>query len=61
VSSTIGDARLVEEIKLLRAQKVAENGLRGRLSILFSKRLKELKRASHVLEGKKQTKKRKSL
>ena len=61
VFSTIGDARLAEDIKLLRAQEVAGNDLRGRLSLLVSKRLKELKSASHVLEGKKQAKKRKSL
>lgn len=61
VSSTIGDSRLAEDIKLLRAQKVGGNDLRDRLSLLVSKRLKELQSASHVLEGKKQTKKRKSL
>jgi len=60
MSSTIGDARLAESIKLLRAQKASGNDLRGRLSLLVSKRLKELKSASNVLEGKKQTKKKKA-
>jgi hypothetical protein len=58
MSSTIGDARLAEDIRLLRLQKVAGSSLRNHLSLLVSKRLKELKIASNVIEGKKQTKKK---
>lgn len=61
MSSTIGDAQLAEDIKLLRVQKVAGSSLRNHLSLIVSKRLKELKSASNVLEGKKQTKRKKSV
>jgi hypothetical protein len=61
MSSTIGDARLAEDIRLLRLQKVAGSSLRNHLSLLISKRLKELKSASPVQEAKKQTKKKTSI
>ena len=44
VASTLSDARLAENIKLLKMQKVAGNALRDRLYFLVSRRLKQLKR-----------------
>ena len=44
VASTLGDARLAENIKILKMQKVAGNALRDRLYFLVSRRLKQLKR-----------------
>ena len=59
---TLGDARLAKDVKTLRAQKATTgNDLRERLSLLISKRLKELKSASPVQEAKKQTKKKTSI
>ena len=56
---TIGDARLAKDIKTLRAQKATTgNDLREHLSLLISKRLKELKSASPPPEAKKQPKKK---
>jgi len=43
VAQTLGDGRLAEEIKSLRAQKVSGNALRDRLYLIVSRRLKELK------------------
>ena len=44
VASTLGDARLAEDIKILKMQKVAGNALRDRLYFLLSRWLKQLKR-----------------
>ena len=44
VASTLGDARLAEDIKILKMQKVAGNALRDRLYFVVSRRLKQLKR-----------------
>jgi hypothetical protein len=43
IAQTLGDARLAEEIKSLRNQKVAGNAVRDRLYFIVSKRLRELK------------------
>ena len=43
-ASTLGDARLAENIKILKMQKVAGNALRERLYFVVSRRLKQLKR-----------------
>ena len=43
VTSTIGDAQLAEDIRRMREQKAVGNGLRDRLSLIVSKRLKEAK------------------
>jgi len=43
VSQTLGDNKLPEEIRVLRAQKVVGNALRDRLYFVVSRRLKELK------------------
>ena len=59
IASTFGDARLAKDIKALRAQKaMTGNDLPGPLSVLISKRLKELKSASPLPEAKKQLKKK---
>ena len=59
ITSTIGDARLAKDIEALRVQKVyAQNDLRGRIVVLISKRLKELKSASPLPELKKKEKKK---
>ena len=59
IALTIGDARLAKDIKTLRAQKATTgNDLREHLSLLISKRLKELKSASPPPEAKKQPKKK---
>lgn len=46
ISLTLGDAKLVEEIKGLRNLKVVGNALRDRLYFIVSRRLKELKTPS---------------
>jgi len=43
IAQTLGDNRLSEEIRVLRAQKVVGNVLRDRLYFIVSRRLKELK------------------
>ena len=62
IASTFGDARLAKDVKTLRAQKATTgNDLRERLSLLISKRLKELKSVSPPPEAKKQAKKKTSI
>jgi len=46
IALTLGDNKLADEIKNLRAQKVVGNALRDRLYFIVSRRLKELKGAS---------------
>ena len=59
---TLSDARLAKDTKTLREQKAATgNDLRGPLSVLISKRLKELKSAFSMPEAKKQAKKKTSI
>jgi len=60
-SSTIGYAQLTKDLAMLRRQKAAGAGLRGRLSSVVSKRLKELRRTPLEPEAKKQVKKKGSL
>jgi len=43
---TLGDNRLADEIRNLRAQKVVGNALRDRLYFIVSRRLKDLKSTS---------------
>jgi hypothetical protein len=57
ISSTIGDARLAADTRLLQGQRVTGNDLRTRLSLLVSVRLKELKSTS-LPKAKKQAKKK---
>ena len=58
----LGDARLAKDVKTLREQKATTgNDLRERLSIIISKRLKELKSTSPPPEAKKQAKKKTSI
>ena len=55
----IGDARLAKDVKAMREQKATTgNDLRERLSIIISKRLKELKSTSPPPEAKKQAKRK---
>ena len=55
----LGEARLAKDLKTLREQKATTgNDLREHLSLLISKRLKELKSASPPPEAKKQPKKK---
>ena len=57
----LGDARLAKDVKTLREQKATTgNDLRERLSLLVSKRLKELK-STPPPEAKKQAKKKTSI
>jgi len=46
IALTLGDNKLADEIRNLRAQKVVGNALRDRLYFIVSRRLKELKSAS---------------
>src|SRR4030066_1082862 len=58
----IGDARLAKDVKALREQKATTGSdLRERLSIIISKRLKELKSTSPPPEAKNQAKKKTSI
>ena len=62
IALTIGDARLAKDTKTLRMQKaMTGNDLRGPLSVLISKRLKELKSTSSLPEAKNQLKKKASI
>src|SRR3990170_1676660 len=61
IALALGDARLAKDVKTLREQKATTgNDLRERLSLLISKRLKELK-STPPPEAKKQAKKKTSI
>ena len=62
IALALGDARLAKDIKTLRAEKATtRNDLRDLLSLLISKRLKELKSTSSLPEAKNQLKKKASI
>jgi hypothetical protein len=60
IKLTIGDFQLSGDLRTLREQKLIGETLRNRLSLLVSKRLKELTNSSNLSESKRQTKKKRS-